>query len=138
MTLDDLLQAVRSCFSGAADRERESAWLRLKLRRGYDGLMRQRRLVEALQHRASQKEKDARALTCRVESYLQAGNSIKAWHHALELDRTRHSLERDRVELGRLRQGYHDLVAEIGRLERRAGRRDEQLETSGPAGANAW
>ena len=144
MNLDELLQAARSLFggpdAGMVPLERESAYLRLKLRRSYDGLMRQRRLVETQHRQVSQKQKDIQALTCRVESYLQAGNQVKAWHHALELDRLRPSLDRDFAELGRLQRAYHALVADISRMEQRAARVNEQLETRRlqPASVNAW
>jgi phage shock protein A len=145
MTLDELLQAARSLLGGldpqVMDRlEREQTYLRLKLRRGYDGLMRQRRLVESLHYRIVDRQNAVKALTCRVESYLQASNQVKAWHHALELDRLRNSLERDHTELGRLQRDYHGLVAEISRMEHRFAQVNEQLESLRvqPASANAW
>lgn len=145
MNVDELLQAARSLLGGLdptadpARLEREAAYLRLKLRRSYDGLMRQRRLVEAQHGQITHKRKEVQALTAQVESYLQTGNRVKAWHHALELDRLRQSLERDHTELGRLQRGYHDLIADISRMERRVAQVNAQLEAQRlqPASANA-
>lgn len=143
MTLDELLQSACSYLGGIdpdtepASLEREAAALRLKLRRGYDGLMRQRRLVENGHHHIVKKRKDIQALTCRVDSYLQANNQIKAWHAALELDRLRQGLERDLAELGRLQRCYHDLIADLSRMERRAGQINAQLEAQRAQPASA-
>lgn len=144
MTMDELLQAARSLLGGlepGADLtrlEREATYFKLKLRRSYDGLMRQRRLVETQQNYILDKRKNVQALTCRVETYLQADNRVKAWHHALELDRLRQSLERDQTELGRLQRGYYDLIGDISRMERRAAQVNEQIEIQRLQPANAW
>jgi hypothetical protein len=104
--------------------EREQEWLRLKLQRGYEGLMRQRRGVERAATRAASGDKQIAVLTARIESYLEVGNRIKAWHHALELDQLRRSVERDHRELHDLRKAYEEHVAELAHLGRR--RRDLQ------------
>ena len=129
MIPDTIARAFRSAcldFSdwlwpdAALDRlERERHFLKLKLRRGYDTLIRQRNAIQSVTTWIAQKEKHSAALTLQVETYLGVENRIKAYHHALELDQLRHCLERERGRLSQMQQAYHDQVVGIAQLERR-------------------
>jgi len=129
MILDNISRAIRSAFldfsdwlwpDAALDRlERERHFLRLKLRRSYDTLIRQRNAIQSLTAWIAQQERRSAALTQQVETYLGVENRVKAYHHALELDQLRHCLERERGQLSQMQQGYHDQVVDIAQLERR-------------------
>jgi hypothetical protein len=138
MILDTIAGAIRSAcweFSdwlwpdAALERlERERHWLKLKLRRGYDTLIRQRNSIQSVTTWLAQGETRTAALTQRVETYLGVENRVKAWHHALELDQLRHSMERERGQLDRMRKGYHDQVIAISQLEQRLAKLEEHLD----------
>jgi hypothetical protein len=129
MILDNISRAIRSAFldfsdwlwpDAALDRlERERHFLRLKLRRNYDTLIRQRNAIQSVTAWIAQQERRSAALTQQVETYLGVENRIKAYHHALELEQLRHCLERERGQLSQMQQGYHDQVVDIAQLERR-------------------
>ncbi len=129
MFLDTLARALRSAcldFSdwlwpdAALDRfERERHYLKLKLRRNYDTLIRQRNAIQSVTTWIAQQERRTAALTQQVEVYLGVENRIKAYHHALELEQLRHCLERERGQLAQMQQSYHDQVVSIAGLERR-------------------
>ena len=134
--------AVHSLWPGTAlvQLERERDWLRLRLRRGYDCLIRQRRTLQETLTRIAQNDKHTTALTYRIESYLQTDNRVKAYHHALELDRLRKTLERDRGQLPELDRAYQNRVADITDMEQRVAEIEERLEAQRlrPVNMNAW
>jgi hypothetical protein len=129
MILDTIAGAIRAaCLDfwdwlypdAAHDRlERERHFLKLKLRRSYQALIRQRNAIQSVTTWIAQKERHSAALTQQVETYLGVENRIKAYHHALELDELRHCLERERGNLRQMQQAYHDQVVVIAELERR-------------------
>lgn len=137
MILDDIARAFRSAgwefsnwiWPGAAlvQMERERDWLKLKLRRGYDALLRQRNAVQSVTAQLAREERNVLALTHRVETYVQLDNGIKAYHHALELDQLRRRLERQRQQLDSMQQGYHDQVVDLTRLETRLADLEEAI-----------
>jgi hypothetical protein len=88
----------------------------------------------------AQGETRTAALTQRVETYLGVENRVKAWHHALELDQLRHSMERERGQLDRMQKAYHDQVIAISQLEQRLAALEQHLDARRlRAGrANAW
>lgn len=150
MILDTIAGAIRSAcwqFSdwlwpdAALDRlERERHFLKLKLRRGYDTLIRQRNSIQSVTVWLAQQETRSAALTQRVETYLGVENRVKAYHHALELDQLRHSVERERGRLTEMQQTYHDQVVTISQLEQRLLALEEHLDARRlrAGGANAW
>jgi len=129
MILDTIAGAIRTacldfsdwlCPDAAQDRlEREWHFLKVKLRRSYHTLIRQRNAMQSVTSWIAQKERHAAALTQQVETYLGVENRIKAYHHALELDELRHCLQRERGQLRHMQQAYHDQVVAISALEQR-------------------
>lgn len=129
MILDTIARAIRSAcwdFSdwlwpdAALDRlERERHFLKIKLRRSYDTLIRQRNAIQSVTGWIAREERHSTALTQQIETYLGVENRVKAYHHALELDQLRHCLERERRQLSQMQQAYHDQVVAIALLERR-------------------
>jgi hypothetical protein len=138
MTLDELLQSLRFCFwqlrhafSPEAARwrlEREAVWLRHRLRRGYEGLLRQRQALESLTARVGRNDKRVTALHHRVATYLDLGNKKSAYRQALDLDHLRQGVEEDRQHLHRLERAYQEQVSQLSRMERRRDMVERQLE----------
>jgi hypothetical protein len=55
--------------------------------------------VAELRSRLAWDEKQAVVLAQQVQAYLHVNDRVRAWEHALELDRLRHSLHEDRPKL---------------------------------------
>ncbi|MBY0525182.1 MAG: hypothetical protein K2R98_17380 [Gemmataceae bacterium] len=145
--LDQLCQSARNaCFDlihqlwpdvTALHQERELEWLRLRLRRGYENLIRQRNSLQSALARILQNEKQETALTYRIEAYMQGDNRVKAFHHALELDQLRHTLQRDRGELPHLQRAYENRMADITAMEARVADIQERVDAQRLRAADA-
>jgi chromosome segregation ATPase len=139
MILDDVLQSLRFCFwelrhaltpeAGRWRLEREAVWLRHRLRRGYEGLLRQRQALESLTSRIGRNDKRVMALKYRVATYLEVGNKKSAYRQALDLDQLRQGVDEDRQHLTRLQRAYQEHVTQLSRMERRREAVETQLRS---------
>jgi phage shock protein A len=75
--------------------------------------------VDELCKRLADKERQARRLEARVEVYLHVADQTNAWRHALELDRLRDTLARERARLLRRQQAYRAQLARVQHLQQR-------------------
>lgn len=147
MILDDIAQAFRSAGwelsnwiwpnAAVTQMERERDWVKLRLRRGYDALLRQRNAIQSVTGYLARKENETVALTHRIETYLELDNRVKAYHHALELDQVRHRIERERGQLKDMQRAYHDQVVGLTRLEARLTDLEERLASCRIQAGNA-
>jgi hypothetical protein len=119
---DELHQIFgRDLFGEPAGGELER--LKRELHQASTALTELRTIVAELRTRLAEQERRARWLEARVGIFLHVADRTNAWRHALELDRIRHTLDRDRAGLQRRRQAYHAQRARIRQLE-------EQLATA--------
>jgi hypothetical protein len=125
MTIHQILTSVGEQFAGLAEGLRPEAsleWLQARhdrlgrdLRRRYDLLVSQRAVLQGLRHRLDVGARRAVALAERAEVFLHLCDGDNAWKNALELDRLRAALEREREQLACHEANYaeqrHDIDA---------------------------
>jgi chromosome segregation ATPase len=74
-------------------------------------------------------ERRASHLTRRIEVYFRVADQALAWQHALELERVRESLRRQRENLAQFDQVRRRLHTQIDYLERRLSEVEEKLSS---------
>ena len=97
--------------------ERRLARLTRELDRESEALTELRTRAAELRGRLTEQEQRARGLEARVRVYLQVADRTNAWRHALELDRLRHALERDRACFQHVRQACQVQRSRVRELE---------------------
>lgn len=141
MTFHEMLTSVGEQFAGWTQSLRPEAsleWLQSRhdrlgrdLRRRYDLLISQRAILEGLRHRIEIGEGRARTLAERAEVYLNLRDGDNAWKNALELERVRTALEREREQLALHEESYAQQRRDIDAIKTRMADLRERMERRG-------
>lgn len=142
MAFDELRQRARGVLIELAQEiwpdqppgtlAREADDLKSHIRKGYDELLRQRRLLQTVQQRVDAQERQAATLPWQVDGYLQVGNRANAWRAAMELDRIRVMLDQDRARMRELQEEQRQHVDRLQRDKQRLGDLQRQLRGMEP------
>lgn len=138
MTIQQILTSVGEQFAGLAEGLRPEApleWLQKRharlghdLRRRYDLLVSQRAVIQGLRHRLDVGERRATGLAERAQMFLHLRDGDNAWKHALELDRLRAALEREREQLACHEESYAEQRRDIDAIKVEMAHLRERME----------
>jgi hypothetical protein len=98
-----------------------------QLQKRQEALTRGRAELEVTRRRLTENQTAAVLLTSQIESCIFRKLASQAYRHALELDRTRHTIAEDQAALPRLEQTCWSLEFQVRQLERRLARVQEVL-----------
>lgn len=137
MAFDELRQLARGVLIDLAENiwpdaapgtlARQADHLKSHIRKSYDDLIRQRRLLQTVQQRLDAEERQAATLPYQVDAYLQVGNRPSAWRTAMELDRVRAMLDQDRARVRELQEEQRQRLDRLQRDKQRLGDLQRQL-----------
>jgi len=106
---------------------RQADDLKAHIRKAYDELLRQRRLLQTVQQRVEAQERQAATLPWQVDACLQVGNKPDAWRAAMELDRVRAMLDQDRARVRELQEEQRQRLDSLEHDRQRLGDLQRQL-----------
>jgi hypothetical protein len=138
MTLNQLLNTMGDQLAGIAEgwrREAPLEWLQARherlgrdLRRRYDLLISQRAVIQGLRHRVDVAERRVQILAERAQIFLNLRDGDNAWRNALELDRIRIALEREREQLAFHEDNYAEQRRDIDAIKLEMANLRERME----------
>ena len=141
MTFHQLWNTVGEQFAGLAEGWRPEApleWLQARhdrfgrdLRRRYDLLVSQRAVIQGLRHHLDVGERRAAVIAERAQVFLHLRDGDNAWRNALELDRLRDILEREREQLSCHEESYAEQRRDIDSLKMEMANLRERMERRG-------
>jgi chromosome segregation ATPase len=139
MTLDQLIDNVETRVYALGKRiwpddpraelRAEIERVSIELQEHVEQATRYRSAIEEARARIADHEFRAAQLASRVETYVHTGDQVRAWRHALELDRVRRHMADIRAGLPGADKALGQHRAHIDRLERCLQELQAQLQT---------